>query len=605
MDFRKLFRELKRRKVYHVAISYAITAWLIAQVLDLGTDAFEAPPWVMKMALILLLVGFPIVLVLAWAYELSPEGVVRTDFVRGKANPNPQARKRPMVQLAIFGLLIAAAGFLFFYKSDLWGSTQPEGDPLQAPNSITIAMLPLINLSEDKELTYFSSQLTNEIINELAKVRSFAVTAFSTIYSFQENGRSTQEIADTYGVNYLMRGSARAFSQGDSIKIDIELIEPKTGRRLWGEAYEELMGKAPALQAAIAKKVAANLNVQLSPSEAASLSGNKTNNGQAYLKFLKARQEFYFYTDSSINRARLLLEEALELDPDYTEVHTLLAWILTSYAWPAFKKDEETLIWSKEKTAYHLDKAMSQNPNSSDIYLVKANYVMSYKDDLKAANEYVNKALEINSWPELPTNHCVCTAVTVNIVRGNIARAKEISYLARIIEPGSIMILNDAFYIDLIERNFKAASQKMEQALSLMNVPVIRFQLGWGYLNEGRYREAIQMLHSAYPEITNQTPAGIAYLSNAHYQLEELAESNRYKDHLESLLAEGETNVMVDLALIAAARGNPNQMFDYLERYMDESPIGMSFQLNTDPVFDPYEEDPRFHALRERMGYYE
>ncbi|MEZ2413663.1 hypothetical protein ACA086_01780 [Muriicola sp. E247] len=606
MDFKKIFKELKRRKVYHVAVTYAITVWLVAQVLDLALDTFEAPSWVMQMALILLFIGFPIALILAWAYELSPQGVVRTDTEVASGNPDTPSQRRPLIYLGIIGLLVATIVFLLFYKSNFW-ETKPTPDlpAFHAPNSIPIAMLPLINLSEDKQLSYFSSQLTNDIINELAKVRSFAVTAFTTVYDFEGQGRSPEMIAESFGVDYLMRGSARAYEGGDSIKIDVELIDPLTGRRLWGESYKELMGQAPALQAAIAKKVATNLNVQLTPAETASLAGDKTRNGQAYLKFLEARQEYNaFYSDAMASAIRLL-EEAIQLDPEYTEARTLLAWILNTYSWPAFKTNEASLIRNKIRIDHHLETALAQNPNSSDIYLVKANYTMTYLDDLQVALGYVDKALKINSWPELPTTHCVCTAVTMNIVLGNLQRAKEIEFLARQIEPGSIMILNDAFFIDLVEGNFEEATKKMEQALQLMDVPVFRFQTGWAYLNEGRYREAIEMLHSAYPDPRTMVPAAVAYLSNAHYSLGEQVDSDRYKSRLDSLLLTGETNVLIDLAVIAAARGEEEETLNYLERHLNEAPIGLSFQLNTEPVFHKFKDLPRFLRIRERIGYFE
>ena len=605
MKLKKLLEELKRRKVYHVALTYAVTAWLIAQVLDLVTDAFDAPAWVMKVSLVVLLIGFPIALVLAWIYEFSPKGVVRTDSEEGASNPYSPSRRRPLINLAVIGVLIAAVVFLLFYKSSFWGPPGRDIPSFHAPNSIPVAMLPFINLSEDRALGYFSSQLTNEIINELAKVRSFAVTAFTTVHGFEGQGKSTQEIADTFEVDYLMRGSARAFAGGDSIKIDIELIDPQTGRRLWGEAYEEQMGQAPALQAAIARKVAANLNVQLSPDEAASLSGDKTRNGLAYLKFLKARQDFQSLEIPRVEQAVSLLEEVLELDPDYAEAHTLLAWALTLRGWPAFQVDEATLIQNKGKIKYHLDMARRLTPESSDIYLVEANYTLGYSGDLKKAVKLVEKALELNSWPELPTTLCICTAVTVNVVKGNLKRAKEIAHVARRVEPGNIMIINDAFFVDLVEGDIDGAVQNMEQALKLMDVPVFRYQTGWAYFHQGRYRESVELLERAYEGVGYTPPANLSYLSNGYYKLGDMDRSETYRDTLLNRLEKGQKTVLVDLAAIAAVRGEDEQALRYLERHQEESIVSLAFQINVDPVFKKYEGNPEFRALRERTGYYE
>ena len=320
MQLRKFFKELKRRKVYHVAISYGLTAWLLAQVLSLVAETFNAPDWVMQMTLVLLLIGFPVALLLAWAYELSPDGVIKTDSEDSEGNPYSSSQRRPMINLLIIALLFVVVVFLLFSKNNFFDITPNRETVRYAdPNSIPIAMLPLINLSEDKALAYFSSQVTNDIINELAKVRSFAVTAFSTVYGFQDLGKSPRDIAEELDVAYLMRGSARAFAEGDSIKIDVELVDPFTGRLLWVESYQELMDEAPSLQVAIARKVAANLNVRLSVSESESLKTIKTRNGQAYLKFIEARQEFRSLQIRRIDRAVALLEEAIGLDPNYTE----------------------------------------------------------------------------------------------------------------------------------------------------------------------------------------------------------------------------------------------------------------------------------------------
>lgn len=605
MNIKKLLNELKRRKVYHVAITYGITAWLLAQILSLVSDTFKAPDWVMQMALVLLIIGFPVAIILAWAYELSPNGIISSTKVNSEENPFPSSKRRPMLPILLLGLITIGVSIFLFSSSETFKTPDEQNQVnFSVPNSIPIAMLPLINLSEDKQLGYFSNQVTNDIINELAKVRPFAVTAFSTIYGYQDKGKSPKDIAAELDVAYLMRGSARAFADGDSIKIAIELVNPTTGRLLWGETYQELMDEAPALQSAIARKVAASLNVQLSDSESESLMTDRTDNGDAYLKFLEAREGVQTMRNKGMSKAVNLLTEAIELDPDFAEAHTLLAWVLTMYSWPAFKTDEATLEKNKERIEKHLNRSIELNPASSDVYLVQANYIMSYKDDLKKSLQLVEKALELNSWPELPTTLCVCTAVTVNVIAGRLDRAKELTNIAREVEPGNIMILNDAFYIHLAENNIDEATKNMERALQLINVPVFRYQTGWAYFHQGRYKEAINMLENAY-DGEGYTPASnTAYLSNAYYKLGDLKSSNYYKNILVNLLSEGEKNVLVDLASIAAVRGEDAQALAYLEQHQQEAVIGISFQLSVDPVFNKYHEDPRFIALRNHMGYY-
>jgi TolB-like protein len=606
VNLRKFFKELKRRKVYQVALTYGLTAWLLAQILDLVTDAFNAPDWVMQISLVLLLIGFPVALILAWAYELSPKGIVRTDSEDAETNPYTPSERRPMVNFVIIALLIVAVVYLLFSRMD-WMNTRHtrQEASFMAPNSIPIAILPLINLSEDSELGYFSSQITNDIINELAKVRSFAVTAFSTVYGYQDEGKSPGDIAEELKVNYLMRGSARAFAAGDSIKIDVELVDPGSGKRLWGESYHEKMDEAPSLQAAIARRVASSLNIRLSDSESESLNTGNTRNGKAYLKFLKAREEFMSLQIPRMEKAVTLLEESLVLDPNYAEAHTFLAWVLTLQSWPAFKKDQHTLLESKDRIQFHLNKAIQMGPPSSDNYLVQANYALTYLDDLKQAQQLVEKAIDLNSWPEQPTTLCICTAVTVNVVKGNLPRAKGIANVARNVEPGNIFILNDAFFMHIIEGDYEQAAEKIEQALNLMDIAIFRYQTGWIYYHLGRYEEAIELLSHAYDGDGYTPTTTLAYLSNAYYKMGKHEISDAYRDTLETKLTSGETHVLVDLAAVAAARGADDQVLNFLERHHEEAPIGLSYQLNVDPIFKKYHNNPRFKALREQMGYFD
>ena len=150
MNLRNFIKELKRRKVYQVALTYGVTAWLLAQILDLATDAFNAPDWVMQMSLVVLLIGFPVALILAWAYELSPKGIIRTDSEQATENPYTPSERRPMLNLVIIAMLIVAVVFLIFSRSTSLDSTDTrEKAGFASPNSIRIAMLPLAKLSVD------------------------------------------------------------------------------------------------------------------------------------------------------------------------------------------------------------------------------------------------------------------------------------------------------------------------------------------------------------------------------------------------------------------------------------------------------------------------
>ena len=606
MNLRKFLKELKRRKVYQVALTYGITSWLVAQILDLATDAFNAPDWVMQMAIVVLLIGFPVALILAWAYELSPQGIIRTDSEQAAENPFTPAERRPMINKVVIILLIVIIGYLLTSRSSLFGTESKEEMPgIAAPNSIPIAVLPLKNLSEDPDLDYFSNGVTLDLINELGKVRSFAVTDFLTVYGYQNSEKNTKIIAEELGVTYLMQGFARAFAGRDSIQIDIGLIDPYSQRQIWSITYKELMDQAPALQSSIARKVASSLNIHLSKDEFNSLAVGRTTKGPAYLKFMEARNEFYRLQPNRMARIVSLLEEAIALDPSYAQAHTFLAWVMVLQGWPEWKVDQELLQSYRSRIVEHLNIARELDPSSSDIRLVQANYEAIYLGDLKMAVDMVDEAIELNSWPELPTSLCICTAVSVNVIKGNNDKAKGLAGIAKRVEPGNIMLLFDQFIINLLETNLEAAERNINEALSLMDVPLFRSLLGIIYYHQERYQEAQEVLAAAYRGQGYTPPRVMAYLSNTYYKLGNLEKNNIYRDSLEVMLASGETQVLDDLATVAAVQGEDDLALSFLERQQEEGVTSPAYLMNVDPVFKKYYQNPRFVEMRRKMNYYD
>ena len=452
---------------------------------------------------------------------------------------------------------------------------------------------------------HFANGVTQDIINELGKIRSFSVTAFSAVYGGQYANKETKTVAEELGVDYLISGSARAFASGDSILINVELLDPYSGRRIWNAIFQELMDEAPSIQSAIARKVAASLNVQLSDEENESLSSGRTKSGPAYMKFMEARNEFKYLQPNQMGHAISLLEEAIALDPNYVEAHTLLAWIMVFHGWPNAKRDQATLESFQIRINKHLAIADRLDPTSSDIRLVKANFAVTYLDGLKMAANLVDEALELNSWPDQPTSLCICTAVTTNVIKGNLSRARGIAGVANRVEPGNILLLNDQFFMNLVEGDLDSAAVNMEEAKRRMDVPLFRAQLGWTYYLQKRYQKAKEVLTSAYDGQGFIPTRVMALLSNTYYELGDIERSNAYKDSLETMLSEGETYVLVDLATIAAGRGEDDLTLSLLERHQNEAVTSLAYIVNVDPIFRKYDSDPRFVEIRQKMKYYD
>lgn len=596
------FKELKRRNVYKVAIAYGITAWLLAQIAGLSADTFKAPDWVMQMILIALIIGFPVALIFAWAFELSPNGIIRTDSKASEKNPFTPGQKRPLASNLLIGALILVVVIQFFYNRSKNSSLRvQEIENLEK----SIAVLPLINLNQKNDnLEYFSDGVTQELIDELSKIRKFTISAFSSTYGYKNVSRTQQEIAQELGVNFIISGSSRVFKNGDSVKLSIELINPISNRRIWSESYSEKMKDAPSLHSAIAKKVAERLNINLSITEKELLAEKVTDSGEAFKLFLEAKAEFSRLNKRGLDHAIQLLRQALDSDPNYTQAHILMAWANVVKGWHWFHDGDKSLEMVMSLAEQHIKRALELNPKSSDAHLVKANFLLSHKGLLKDAVDLVEKAIELNSWPEVPTDYCICTAVTSNALKGNMSRAEEIAQLAGQIDPGNVFILGDRALLSAMKGDFQNSVNTYETIVQLVDSPIFHYLLGWAYYHDGQYENALNSMKSAFENYQYISSSGLAYFSNIHYKLGNTSKSNEYKKLLEKKLLQGEKHSLFSLALISAVQGNNESTLKYLERHQNESPSSMAYELNIDPLFKPLYGHPRFRAIREKMQYY-
>ena len=589
------FKELKRRNVYRVAITYAIVAWLIAQVMDLVAGAFSAPPWFLQIVLILLLVGFPLALILAWAYEVTPKGIVKTSELV-ETDPEFKSKGKPFTSNLVIGLLLA-----LLIGQHLFLTSKNTQDNKALVQEESIAVLPFINLNGLEEVEYFSDGVTQEIIDELAKIKNLAVTAFTTTFPYKNKGRTNKEIAEELQVDYILSGSARIY--GDSVRLSIELVNPFTNNRLWNQSYDEVLDNAHAVHAAIARQVANNLDVSLTDDEKRSLDNISTTNGHAFRLFLQAKSEINKLNKEGFVKSRTLLEEALQYDPDYAQAHTLLAWtiLLGNGSW--FPGMNHSTSESEEMALPHIEKAIELNPNTSDIYLVRGNLNVYYRGKIAAAKTDVDYALEINSWPRIPTNYCICTVVSTYLAAGDFEKAKELTNLAAEVDPGNLFIYHDKAMVAAIEGNWKATQNYYHQAIEALNAPFFNHFLGWSYYHDEQYEEAIEYLEFALTFGDYPIAMTAAYLSNAYNKIGDLEKSEYHRNNLLNRLNAGEFHVSLSLAMLEAGMNHRDEMFYWLERAYEEKDFGMAFFMNTDPVFNPYKSDPRFQEIRNQMLY--
>ncbi|MCZ6826857.1 MAG: hypothetical protein O7D88_05100 [Gammaproteobacteria bacterium] len=320
-----LFTELKRRNVFKVAAAYAAIGWLLAEIGDLLFDTFEAPGWVMKVFATLIILGFPLALFLAWAFELTPDGIKREHEVdRSESIVHKTGQKLNTVIIAAIAIAVV---FLFF---DRFAREQPqvaenESAPVEVDDqTVSIAVLPFVNMSSDPEQEYFSDGISEEILNLLVRVEGLSVASRTSAFAFKGKGLGLDEIARDLGVDHILEGSVR--KEQDNIRITAQLIDASTDRHLWSETYERKLTSIFAIQDEISGSIVNALRETLGVDiQKAASTVAPTTNMDAYTAFLKARELFLTRDGLALRQSLDIYRQAIERDPNFARAYEGLA----------------------------------------------------------------------------------------------------------------------------------------------------------------------------------------------------------------------------------------------------------------------------------------
>ena len=595
----QFWQELKRRKVFRVLALYAATAFIILEVVDIITPALSLPSWTVTLVVVLLAIGFPIAAIFSWIFDITPEGLIKTKPTKDEANKG--ISQKPISRIfnlnnMVVAILLIVICILLYPKIFKQNTLEDDREIMET----SIAVLPLINLNrENDNLEYFSDGVTQEIIDELAKIQSFNITAFSTTYQFKNQDKLRSDIAKDLNVKYLIQGSAKVYR--DSVWLSIELFNPSTNERVWNGKYSEVLDNAPSIQASIAKQVAQSLNIKLSSAEIKSLRESTTINGEAFKLFLQAKAEITKLTAEGFKNTRGFLETALELDPNYAQAHTLLAWNYLLEGGAYSKANNRSALATIDLAMPHIDKAIELDPKSSDIYLVRGNMHMNYTGLLKQAKKDVELAIKLNSWPKIPTNYCICTVVATYIALGEFEKAGEVAKLAKEVDPGNVFIYYDEAVIAMVNGEFQKAQQLLKKAVEISNIPYFNFYRGMSYYHGKNYEEAINHLEKAVDADGILIALSVAYLSNAYFMMNDNAESERYKKELANRQLSDEHHTNLPTALIAAARNEHENALIWLKKAQENIDWGLTRHSAFDPLFNSIKDDPRFVELRNNL----
>src|SRR6266446_5081154 len=296
------FEEVKRRKVYRVAVAYIIVAGGVIQLASAAFPAWELPNWALRLVIVLLLIGFPIALILAWAFDVTPEGIRSTPSA---AAPRTH-RRRNIIMLVATGVMASAiAGFFLLPRV----SSARKIDK-------SIAVLPFENLSDDKENAYFADGIQDDVLTNLSKIGDLKVISRTSVMPYRGKASNVREIGKALGVATILEGSVRRF--GNRVRVNVQLINTENDQHIWAEDYDRDLTDVFAIQTDLAQKIVGELQAKLSPAEQARIERKPTENGEAYLAFVQAHDLQCAVEDTGkLKQSEQLYARAIELDPKF------------------------------------------------------------------------------------------------------------------------------------------------------------------------------------------------------------------------------------------------------------------------------------------------
>jgi TolB-like protein/Tfp pilus assembly protein PilF len=319
----KFFSELKRRNVYKVAVAYAIAGWALAQGIAQVFPVFGVPNWVVQLIVLLIVIGFPIALVLAWAFELTAEGIKRTETA--DAMPETTLRKKYVwIYVVVIGAVLSIG--LFFLGRY---SAAPTQNAVAEASPKSIAVLPFENLSDDKQNTYFADGVQDQILTNLARVSDLRVISHTTVRQYKSGQpRNLREIGRQLGVTHILEGSVQR--AGDRIRIAAQLIDARTDSQIWADTYDRTAADLFAIQSELAESIVAQLQAKLSPEQKADIEARPTQDLVAFELYLRAKQIVDSYLIAEDVRVALLsalqsLDQAIKRDPDFVSAYCYIA----------------------------------------------------------------------------------------------------------------------------------------------------------------------------------------------------------------------------------------------------------------------------------------
>jgi len=575
---KKFFAELKRRNVYKVAIAYGVVAWLLMQVASQIFPFFEIPNWAVRLVVLLLIIGFPVALILAWAFELTPEGIKRTEFA--DELPKKSARSRAWTYVVIIAGAISVS--LFFLGRFTAGPRQRVSESVPAKS---IAVLPLVNTSGDPGNDYFSDGLSEELIAVLAKIQDLKIIGRSSSFLFKGKSDDSRSIGDKLGVANLLEGSVR--KQGDRVRIVAELINAADGRALWSETYDRELKDVFAVQSEIASAVTDQLKIKLLGAPAKSDAAPSNDNLAAYNALQQGTFYFRLSTEEGTRKATEFYGEAIRLDPRYALAYAQLsaAWRQLAATWLGGAEANEA--YAKARNAAQT--ALSLAPHLAAAHEALGFVLVTPDLDFAAAEAEFRKAEKLapaDAGPKFALSF-------VFAVQGRLAEAENIMRQTLALDPLGVTRYLNLARILIAGGRYDEAEAALRKAIELQPAAArLHAYLTTLDVLRGNAAAALQDAQLEPKGFWQYYALALAQQAQSDHAAADAA--------LQTLIDNDAVSGPFQIATVYGLRKEPDKMFDWLERAYTEHDPGLTQLLGT-PFILNYRDDPRFAALCQKL----
>src|SRR6266852_5917891 len=580
------FAELKRRNVYKVAIAYGVVAWLLIQIATQVFPFLEIPNWVVRLVIVLIAIGFPIALVIAWAFETTPEGIKRTEVADAMPETAGQ-KKHAWIYVVIAGAAISVA--LFFLDRYTVGNKTTAA----APNELSaksIAVLPFDNLSRDPDNAFFAEGVQDEILTRLAKVADLKVIARTSTQKFKSAPENLPDIAKQLGALNILEGSVQKVN--DQVRVNVQLINALTNAHLWAEIYDRKLTDIFAVESDIAKTIADTLQAKLTGSEKTAISKEPTANTEAYELYHKGRSLWGKRTGDNIPKAIAFYEQAIARDPSYALAYAGLssAYILAPFYTGADRREAN----SKAKEAAL--KALRLDPNLAEAHTALGKVLFFSEIDLAGAMREYKRAIELKP-NDADAHHWYGndTLSALEQFEEAIVEGKRTVEL----DPLSVVINVDLGVTFLDPHPYDASARALRKTLEIdptsfythYNLGIVLKVTGDLSGAIAEYEKAKQLNDNAY--VSTLWAVAKAHAGDKDAALRMLSELDKISQQREVV---GYLRALLYLSL-----NNKEEALRWLEQGYEERDCSNISTIKVDPLLNSLHGDPRFEALAQKV----